>query len=69
MAKQDKVHIIAHEAVESMIVVIRGQKVMIDHDLAELYEVETKNLNRQVRRNTERFPAEFMFQLTKEERK
>jgi len=69
MAKQDKVHIIAHEAVESMIVVIRGQKVMIDHDLAELYEVETKNLNRQVRRNTERFPAEFMFQLTKEEKK
>ena len=40
---------------------------MIDSDLAELYEVETKNLNRAVKRNIERFPKEFMFQLTKEE--
>jgi phage regulator Rha-like protein len=46
---------------------IRGQKVMIDRDLAELYGVETKQLKRQVNRNIERFPADFMFELTKEE--
>ena len=43
---------------------IRGQKVMIDSDLANLYQVETKTLNRQVRRNENRFPKDFMFQLT-----
>jgi phage regulator Rha-like protein len=46
---------------------IRGQKVMIDRDLAELYNVETKQLKRQVNRNIERFPADFSFKLTKEE--
>lgn len=46
---------------------IRGQKVMLDADLAELYEVPTKRLNEQVRRNLERFPSDFMFQLTAEE--
>ncbi|MEA3353201.1 MAG: ORF6N domain-containing protein [Campylobacterota bacterium] len=46
---------------------IRGQQVMLDRDLAELYQVETKRLNEQVKRNIERFPIEFMFQLTKEE--
>jgi hypothetical protein len=46
---------------------IRGQKVMIDRDLAELYGVQTKQLKRQVDRNIERFPLDFMFQLTKEE--
>ena len=50
-----------------MIYVIRGQKVMLDSDLAALYEVETFNLNKAVKRNIERFPADFMFQLTKEE--
>ncbi|MFN7948190.1 MAG: ORF6N domain-containing protein [Blastocatellia bacterium] len=46
---------------------IRGQKVMLDSDLAELYEVETKVLNQAVKRNLERFPEDFMFQLTTEE--
>jgi hypothetical protein len=46
---------------------IRGHKVMIDVDLAELYEVQTKRLNEQVSRNSKRFPADFMFQLTKVE--
>lgn len=53
--------------IESKILVIRGQHVMIDRDLAELYGVETRRLNEQVRRNIERFPENFMFQLTKEE--
>lgn len=53
--------------IESKILVIRGQYVMIDRDLAELYGVETKRLNEQVRRNIERFPEHFMFQLTREE--
>lgn len=49
--------------IESMIYFIRGYKVMIDSDLARLYGVETKNLNKAVRRNIERFPEDFMFQL------
>ncbi|MBO4712195.1 ORF6N domain-containing protein [bacterium] len=53
--------------IESEILVIRGQQVMIDRDLAELYGVETKRLNEQVRRNIERFPEEFCFQLNKDE--
>ncbi|MBP5591921.1 ORF6N domain-containing protein [bacterium] len=52
---------------EDKILMIRGQHVMIDRDLAELYGVETKRLNEQVRRNIARFPEHFMFQLTKEE--
>ena len=46
---------------------IRGQKVMLDFDLAELYRVETKVLNQAVKRNTDRFPADFMVQITREE--
>ncbi len=46
---------------------IRNQKIMLDFDLAELYEVETKALNQAVKRNIERFPADFMFQSTVEE--
>ena len=53
--------------VESLIRVIRGQQVMLDRDLAELYGVETKRLNEQVKRNIERFPEDFMFQLTQNE--
>ena len=49
------------------IYVIRGQKVMLDSDLAELYQVETFNLNKAVKRNCERFPEDFMFQITREE--
>ncbi len=55
------------ERIESKIYLIRGQKVMIDKDLAKLYGVKTKNLNKAVSRNTGRFPEDFMFQLTKEE--
>jgi len=53
--------------IESQILLIRGQKVMLDEDLAALYEVETKELNRAVKRNIERFPDDFMFQLTADE--
>jgi hypothetical protein len=53
--------------IESKILSIRNKKVMLDHDLAVLYGVLTKNLNKAVKRNIERFPDDFMFQLTKEE--
>ena len=52
------------EVLMTKIYMIRGQKVMLDSDLAELYDVETKQLKRQVNRNIERFPADFMFELT-----
>lgn len=54
-------------AIQARILVIRERPVMIDEDLARLYGVETKALTRAVRRNAERFPADFMFQLTTEE--
>ena len=50
-----------------MIYIIRGQKVMVDSDLADLYEVETKVLNQAVKRNIKRFPSDFVFQLSKQE--
>ena len=53
--------------IESLIKVIRGQQIILDRDLARLYQVETSQLNRQVKRNIERFPEDFMFRLTKEE--
>lgn len=53
--------------IEKMIYVIRGQKVMLDSDLAQLYLVETKVFNQAVKRNHERFPDDFMYQLTQEE--
>lgn len=56
--------LIPSERIEKPIYLIRGEKVMLDHDLAWLYEVETKVLNRAVKRNLQRFPADFMFQLT-----
>jgi hypothetical protein len=55
------------ELINTKIHTFRDVKVMLDYDLAALYETETKNLNRQVNRNIERFPEDFMFQLTKEE--
>ena len=58
---------ISGEEIEHAILLIRGQKVMFDRDLARLYGVETKALNRAVLRNLDRFPADFMFQLTAEE--
>lgn len=59
---------IIHNNIESKILSLRGKQVMIDRDLAELYGVETKRLNEQVKRNIERFPAEFCFQLTATEK-
>ena len=73
MAKDDSVaksgnqQLPVENKVESLIRVIRGQQVMLDRDLAELYGVETKRLNEQVKRNIERFPEDFMFQLTSNE--
>src|ERR1051325_12157995 len=55
------------EKIETPIYVIRGEKVMLDRDLAELYEVQTKTLIQAVRRNPARFPADFMFQLSEKE--
>ena len=55
------------EQIQQKIFEIRGQKVMLDRDLAEMYGVETKRLNEQIKRNMKRFPEDFMFQLTKEE--
>jgi len=57
----------ALENIGSKIFEIRGQKVMLDRDLAELYQVETKRLNEQVRRNMDRFPSDLMFELSDEE--
>lgn len=59
--------IIPVERIERMIVMFRGNKVMLDTDLADLYEVDVKVLNQAVKRNIERFPDDFMFQLTKDE--
>ena len=59
--------LIPAERIERRILLLRGQKVMLDFHLAELYEVETKVLNQAVKRNSERFPEDFMFQLTEEE--
>ena len=64
MSKSQKQIIIIDEVVISKIHLIRGEKVMIDSDLAELYGVATGRLNEQVKRNIERFPKDFMFQLT-----
>jgi len=65
--KKKTFQIIPVERVESKILLIRRQKVIIDSDLALLYAVTTTRLNEQIKRNIDRFPADFMFQLTKEE--
>jgi hypothetical protein len=61
--------IVPIEIIENKIFIFRGQKVMIDRDLAELYGVQTKRLNEAVKRNIKRFPPEFMFQLNDNEKK
>lgn len=61
--------IIPVEKVDRTILLIRGQKVMLDADLAEVYRVPTKVLNQAVKRNIDRFPDDFMFQLTADEKK
>jgi hypothetical protein len=55
------------QALAGRILMIRGQRVLLDSDLAQLYEVETRRLNEQIRRNTGRFPVDFVFQLTEDE--
>jgi ORF6N domain len=55
------------QALAGRIVVVRGQRVLLDSDLAQLYEVETRRLNEQIKRNMGRFPLDFMFQLTSDE--
>lgn len=65
MAKKND--IIPAMPIENKIYVFRGQKVMLDSDLAELYNVETRVLNQAVKRNSDRFPEDFMFQLSKKE--
>ncbi len=59
--------IIPNETISNKIYVVRGQKIIFDNDLAELYQVETKRLNEQVKRNINRFPKDFMFQLSPDE--
>jgi hypothetical protein len=59
--------LVPEKSIAKIIMVIRGQKVIVDSDLAALYGVETKRLNEQVRRNMHKFPEDFMFQMTKEE--
>jgi phage regulator Rha-like protein len=60
--------LVPNELIASKILLIRDQKVMVDSDIAELYGVTTKRLNEQVKRNESRFPSNFMFELTKEEK-
>ena len=67
MAKQQTAIAIPEEVVMSKIYEIRGQKVMLDSDLAELYQVETKRLKEAVKRNITRFPVKYMFELTEKE--
>ena len=62
-----KTEIITDENIISKIYLVRDKKVMLDRDLAEIYGVETRRLNEQVKRNIERFPDHFMFTLTEEE--
>jgi ORF6N domain len=61
-----RVHVIPADKLESRILTIDGQKVILDSDLAAIYGVTTKRLNEQVKRNARRFPSDFLFQLTKE---
>ncbi|WP_445747349.1 ORF6N domain-containing protein [Polaribacter sp.] len=67
MKKKEQISIIPDEIISNKIYLIRNQKVMIDRDLAELYQVETRVLKQAVKRNVNRFPEDFMFELTKSE--
>jgi len=67
MTKKITLLSISHEVIMNKIYHVRGQKVMQDKDLAELYQVTTGNLNKSVFRNKKRFPIDFMFQLTEKE--
>jgi hypothetical protein len=67
MARKELQVLVAEQKILNRIYVIRGMKVMLDEDLAEMYSVETKRLNEQVKRNIKRFPKDFMFTLTQKE--
>jgi hypothetical protein len=67
MVKKELQQLVAEQKILNRIYVVRGQKVMIDEDLAEMYNVETRRLNEQVKRNAKRFPKDFMFALTQKE--
>ncbi|MBP6432618.1 MAG: ORF6N domain-containing protein [Ferruginibacter sp.] len=67
MAKKELQALVAEQKILNKIYAIRGEKVMLDKDLAEMYSVETKQLKRQVKRNIDRFPKDFMFELTAKE--
>lgn len=67
MAKRREKNVIPQELIENKIYLIRGEKVMLDRDLAELYGVPTHRFNEQVKRNTKRFPPDFMFRLNYKE--
>lgn len=67
MSKKINLQLIPDEAIINQIYIVRGQKVMIDRDLAELYGVETKRLKEAVKRNISRFPIDFMFEMNKNE--
>ena len=67
MVKKELQILVAEQKILNKIYVFRGEKVMLDQDLAIMYAVETKQLKRQVKRNIERFPKDFMFELTKKE--
>ena len=66
MGKQTEVVPFGETDIQARILTVRGVQVMLDRDLAELYGVDVKRLNEQVKRNAERFPSDFMFQLSKE---
>ncbi|MFT3911190.1 MAG: ORF6N domain-containing protein [Ferruginibacter sp.] len=67
MAKKELQLLVAEQKILNRIYVVRGQKIMIDEDLAEMYKVETRRLNEQVKRNIKRFPKDFMFTLKPKE--
>lgn len=66
-SKNNHISLLPDEIIINKIYLIKGQKVMLDEDLAQLYHVETKRLNEQVKRNIERFPEDFMFQVLAED--
>lgn len=67
MAKKELVNFVIEQKILNKIYVVRGLKVMLDEDLAEIYRVETRRLNEQVKRNLSRFPKDFMFTITEKE--
>lgn len=67
MAKKELQVLVAEQKILNKIYVIRNEKIMLDKDLEEMYNVETKQLKRQVKRNKERFPKDFMFELNQKE--